>query len=134
MYNRKASFNYIFLKEYTAGIVLNGPEVKAIRANQCSFVDSYCTIIDGEVFLKKMHINVDKEDDRTRDRKLLLNKKEIRKIAADIKEKGVSLIPVRLYFNKTQLIKVDIALAKGKKLYDKRQSIKERDLKKQNNI
>lgn len=127
MTNKKAYFNYTILDEYTAGIVLNGPEVKAIRDSKLSFNDSYCLINNGEIFVRSMHISIDGEP--VRDRKLLLHKKEIERINKVVKEKGLTVVPLAVFVNETGLIKVKIGVAKGKKNYDKRESIKERDLK-----
>lgn len=134
MYNKKASFNYELLDSYKAGIQLTGPEVKAIRDNKVAFNDAYCLIENGEVFLKKLHISVKDGDEKAtlRDRKLLLNRKEINKLERATKEKGLTIVPTSIYVNNTGLIKVDIALAKGKKNYDKRESIKKRDLSRNN--
>lgn len=135
MQNKKARFNYELIETYTAGIMLNGDEVKSIRDNKMSFIDSYCIIDKNRIVLKKFHISIkDKnEDECLRDRTLLLNKKEILKIEKKIKEKGLTLIPVSIFFTNTGLIKLDISLAKGKKLFNKKETIKERDLKRQVN-
>nr|WP_321399415.1 SsrA-binding protein SmpB [uncultured Desulfobacter sp.] len=131
--NKKARHNYHIDDEYEAGIVLSGTEVKAIRAGRVSFKDSYADIKRGEVFLRQLHIspyefayNANHEAMRTR--KLLLHSYEIRKLVGKIKEQGYTLVPLKIYF-KNDKIKVLIGLAKGKKLYDKRESIKERDVK-----
>jgi SsrA-binding protein len=133
MENRKARFDYEILEDYVAGIVLTGAEVKAIRDNKAAFTDSYCIIHEGELFVKKLHISIKdgKDEDKTRDRKALLTRKEINKLHKKIKEKGLTLVPLSLFFNETGLIKLRIGLAKGKKNYDKKQAIKEKDLKKQ---
>ena len=133
MYNRKATFDYQLLDNFTAGIILNGKEVKAIREDKASFGDSYCFIINNEIFLKKFHISVKdgEEKDTLRDRKLLLNKKEILKISKAIKEKGLTVIPLSLYINKTGLIKLEIYLAKGKNEKNKKEKLKEKDLKRE---
>nr|WP_319491504.1 SsrA-binding protein SmpB [uncultured Desulfobacter sp.] len=131
--NKKARHNYHIDDEYEAGIVLSGTEVKAIRAGRVSFKDSYADIKRGEVFLRQLHIspyefayNANHEAMRTR--KLLLHSYEIRKLVGKIKEQGYTLVPLKIYF-KNDKIKVLIGLGKGKKLYDKRESIKERDVK-----
>lgn len=133
MLNKKAKFDYEFLEKFTAGVMLVGREVKSVKDNKASFGDSYCVVENNAIVLKKFHISLkDKSDEEcTRDRKLLLTKQEISKISKKIKEKGLTLIPVSVFVNKTGLIKMDIALAKGKKNYDKRETIKERDLKRQ---
>ena len=134
MENKKARFNYEFLDTYTAGIVLNGQEVKAVRDGKVAFNDSYCVIEAGEMFLKKLHISAKEATDHEviRDRKLLLNRKEINKLERGMKEKGLTIVPTAMYVNKTGLIKVGIALAKGKKNYDKRESIKKREQQRNN--
>ena len=131
--NKKARHNYHIDDEYEAGIVLSGTEVKAIRAGRVSFKDSYADIKRGEVFLRQLHIspyefayNANHEAMRTR--KLLLHNYEIKKLVGKIKEQGYTLVPLKIYF-KNDKIKVLIGLGKGKKLYDKRESIKERDVK-----
>lgn len=135
MQNKKSKFNYELLDSYIAGIVLNGPEVKAIRDDKMAFNDAYCVIENGEIFLKKFHISLkDMDESHTlRDRKLLLNKKEIRKIERAIKEKGLTIVPTSIFFADKGLIKVGLSTARGKKLYDKRETIKKRDLKRKDN-
>jgi SsrA-binding protein len=136
--NRKASFEFELLEEFEAGIVLLGSEVKSIRAGNVSITEAYCYVNKSEVFIKNMHIqelkNSVTQHEPLRERKLLLTKKEIFKIETQLKNKGLTLVPTYLY-NKKGLIKLKIRLAKGKKLYDKRESIKakdiERDLKRQ---
>lgn len=129
MQNKKAFFDYEILEQFVAGIALTGPEVNAIRDNKMSFGDAFCVITNGEVFLKKMHISVKEGGDNefVRDRKLLLHKKEINKISKALKEKGLTMVPTSMFVNETNLIKVGVGLAKGKKNYDKRESIKKRD-------
>jgi len=129
--NRKARHEYEILQVVEAGIVLLGTEVKSLRAGNASMVDSYATIKDGEVWLIGCHINEYKygniaNHEPTRTRKLLLQKSEIRKLLSKIKEKGLTLIPLRLYF-KNGKVKVELGLAKGKKVFDKREDIKKRD-------
>jgi SsrA-binding protein len=136
--NRKASFEFELLDEFEVGIVLLGSEVKSIRAGNVSITEAYCYVNKGEVFIKNMHIqelkNAPVQHEPLRERKLLLTKKEIYKIETQLKNKGLTLVPTYLY-NKKGLIKLKLRLAKGKKLYDKRESIKakdvERDLKRQ---
>lgn len=130
MQNKKAKFNYELLDSFTAGLVLVGPEVKAIRDNRMSFGDAFCSIESGEIFLNKFHISVKDggENDFFRKRKLLLSRREIDKIERAVKEKGLTIVPKSIFFTKTGLIKMDICLAKGKKQYDKREAIKKRDL------
>lgn len=131
--NRKARHEYFIEKTYEAGIELKGTEVKSIREGKSNLKEAYCLIRNGEIFVKGMHISPYKEGnlfnvDPVRDRRLLLNKREIIKISTQVNEKGLALIPISLY-TKGRLIKIEIALARGKKLHDKRESIKERDIK-----
>ena len=133
--NKKAYYEYNILDEYTAGIMLVGSELKPLVNNKVSLSEAYCYIKDGEVFIKGMHIAeyqlVGKYDTHnpTRVRKLLLNKKEIKTIEKKIAQKGMTLIPLNVHTTKTGLIKLSIGLAKGKKLHDKKESIKDRDVK-----
>jgi SsrA-binding protein len=129
--NRKARFEYSILQTYEAGIVLHGTEVKALREGKANLVDSYGQLKENEVWLVGAHIseytqgNINNHDP-VRTRKLLLNRSEIRKLIGKIKEKGLTLVPLRIYFKKGR-VKVEIALAKGKKVYDKRDTIAKRD-------
>lgn len=129
--NRKARHEYSIIQTLEAGIVLVGTEVKALRQGKANLVDSYAKIEKGEVWLVNLHIseyvhgNINNHDPK-RDRKLLLNKNEIRKLLSKTKEKGLTLIPLRLYFFKGK-VKVELALAKGKKVYDKRKDIAKKD-------
>lgn len=129
--NRKASYEFELLEEFEAGIVLLGSEVKSIRGGQISISEAYCYVKDGEIFVKNIHIpelkNAPVQHEPLRERKLLLTKKEIQKIELKLKNKGLTLVPTYL-FNKKGLIKLKISLAKGKKLWDKRQSIKQKDV------
>lgn len=117
-------------------MVLQGTEVKSIRDGKVSFNDSYCLLHQGEIWVKSLHIaeyshgNLNNHDP-LRDRKLLLQKKEIRKIEAKLKEKGYTIVPLRIYFNDKNLVKIEIGLAKGKKLHDKRESIKQKDVERE---
>lgn len=134
--NKKATFEYTILDRYVAGIQLIGTEVKSIKDSKASIAEAYCHIINGEVFLKGMHVSDFKEIKFTnheplRERKLLLNKKEITKLAKALKEKGLTLIPLSINLTQTGLIKVQLGLCKGKKTFDKRESIKEKDLKRE---
>ncbi len=131
--NRKAKHEYAILQTFEAGIVLKGTEVKSLRQGKANLVDSYANIKGGEIFLVSAHISVYDQGninnhEPTRTRKLLLNKREIRKLIGKVKEKGLTLIPLKLYF-KNGKVKVELALAKGKKVYDKRETIAKRDLK-----
>ena len=130
--NRKARHEYAILQTFEAGIVLVGTEVKALRQGKANLVDSYANLKDGEVWLFGAHISVYEQGninnhEPTRTRKLLLNKSEIKKLIGKVKEKGLTLIPLRLYFRNGK-VKVELALAKGKKVYDKRESIAKRDM------
>lgn len=130
--NRQAYYEYFIDDKYEAGISLLGTEVKSLRAGKASFADAYCLFQDGELWLKSMHIaeythgNANNHDP-LRDRKLLLTKRELKKWEAKIKEKGYTIIPLRLFMNDKNFMKVEIGLAKGKKLHDKRDSIKQKD-------
>jgi SsrA-binding protein len=134
--NKKAAFEYHFLQTFTAGIVLTGTEVKSIRDGKANLSDSYCVMQNGEGGGKNLHISEYKEGsynnhEPKRQRKLLLNKKELEKIQAKLKDKGMTIIPFQLYFNERGFAKLDIAIARGKKLFDKRESIKEKDVRRQ---
>ena len=132
--NRKASFEYHFHSKYEAGVVLQGSEIKSIRNGHVNISDAYCMFRGDELYIKNMYI---KEYDKAgyanhearRDRKLLLHKRELKKLHRRVKEKGFSIIPFRIYFSERNFVKIEIALAQGKKSYDKRQSIKEKDNK-----
>ena len=131
--NRKARHNYFFIQELEAGIVLKGSEIKSIRDGKLSFKDSFASVEAGEVWLYNLHISPYKYDsnfalDPERKRKLLLNKREIKKIKGQVDEKGVTLIPSEVYINDKGLAKVKLALAKGKRQYDKREDIKKKDI------
>jgi len=134
--NRSAWHEYFIDTTYEAGVALLGTEVKSIRAGKVSFNDSYCLIHKGEIWVKSLHIaeyshgNLNNHDP-LRDRKLLLQKREIKKIEAKMKEKGYTIIPLRLYFNDKNLIKMEIGLARGKKLHDKRDTIKQKDVERE---
>jgi SsrA-binding protein len=133
--NKKAYFEYSILEDYVAGISLLGSEVKSIKASKVSISEAYCYIHNNEMFIKGMHVAEYKQSgkyqnhDPIRERKLLLNKVEIIKIGDKINQKGMTLIPLNIHTTKTGLIKIKIGLCKGKKLYDKRQSLKEKDIK-----
>ncbi len=130
--NRKAYFEYSILQKYTAGIVLTGTEIKSIREGKASFNDSYCLLFNGELFLRSLHIAEYKQGsiynhNPTRERKLLLRKAEIKKLESKMKEKGYTIVPLKIFIASNGYAKVEIGLAKGKKLHDKRESIKERE-------
>ena len=130
--NRRAAFDYEILSRYDAGIQLYGTEIKSIRAAKASLADTYCVFIKGELWVKNMHIasyefGTYNNHDVRRERKLLLTKRELQKLQRAIKESGLTIIPLRLYINEKGLAKVCIALARGKKSYDKRQALKLKD-------
>ena len=134
--NRKAKFNYEFIDTYKAGMVLTGTEIKSIKEGKVNLGDSFCYLRNGELWMKNLHISEYKNGsyanhEPMRLRKLLLNKKEIRKLEGKIKEKGLTIIPYKLFFNERGIAKIEIALARGKKSYDKRETIKERDTQKE---
>ena len=130
--NKKASFEYFFVETYTAGIVLTGTEIKSIRQGKASLVDSYCYIHNGEIWVKGMNISPYffgsyNNHEAKRDRKLLLTKKEIHKLQEATKQVGFTIVPTLVFIDAKGRAKVDIALAKGKKEYDKRQTMKEKE-------
>lgn len=130
--NKRATFDYELIDTYTAGIVLTGTEIKSIRLGKASLVDTFCYFNNGELWVKNMHIaeySYGSYNNHTarRERKLLLTKREIGKLARETKEPGFTIVPVRMFINEKGLAKVVIALAKGKKQYDKRESLRERD-------
>ena len=130
--NKKASFEYFFVDTYMAGIVLTGTEIKSIRDGKANLTDAYCTFIGNELFVRQMHISEYRfgsylNHAAKRDRKLLLNKRELHKLQNKIKERGFTIIPVKLFINPQGRAKLLISLARGKKFYDKRESIKEKD-------
>ena len=134
--NKKASFEFTFLEEFVAGIVLFGTEVKSIRNGGASFTDCYCYIENGEIFLKNFHISEYKDSsynkqEPKRIRKLLLTRREINRLKDKTAEKGLTIVPTRIFVNERGIIKVNIALCKGKKLYDKRVDLKEKDIKRE---
>ena len=130
--NRSAFFEFYVDDKFTAGLALLGTEVKSLRAGRANFNDSYCLFLDGELWIRSLHIaeyshGTVNNHDPVRERKLLLSKRELKKLQSKIKEKGYTVIPLRIFFNEKNLAKMEIGLAKGKKLHDKRESIKERD-------
>ncbi len=134
--NKRARFEYIILDRYTAGIQLFGTEIKSIREGKASLVDSYCAVEHGEMYIKQMHIAEYRfgsyaNHDAKRDRKLLLQRKEIRKLEKATKDTGKTIIPLVLFINEKGLAKVEIALCQGKRTYDKRQSLREADDKRE---
>lgn len=131
--NKSAYFEYFVEDKFEAGIKLDGGEVKSVRANNINMKDSFCSFYQGELYLRNMHISVyDKAGafnikDSKRDRKLLLHKREINRLFGKVSEKGYTVVPLKMYF-KDSLIKVEIGLCKGKHTYDKKESIKDRDI------
>ncbi|MBX2986029.1 MAG: SsrA-binding protein [Bacteroidia bacterium] len=134
--NKKAGFNYALEQKYTAGMALTGTEVKSIRQSNASISEAYCVIEGNELFIKNMHISEWKfgsylNHEPLRTRKLLLTKKELRKLKRGIETEGYAIIPIRVFLSDRGLIKIEIALAKGKKLFDKREDIKKKDLERE---
>ena len=134
--NKRATFDYELLETFTAGIVLTGTEIKSIRLGKASLVDTYCIVEHKELWVKNMYIaeyfyGTYNNHSTRRDRKLLLNRKEIRKIEVAAKNSGFTVIPVRLFLNEKGLVKIVIAIAKGKREYDKRNAMRERDDKRE---
>jgi len=134
--NKKAYFEYFLLEEFVAGIQLVGTEIKSIREGKVSFVDSFCTFFKGELFVRNLHIaeyrlGTHYNHDPKRDRKLLLNARELRKLETKSREKGFTIIPFMLFINEKGFAKLKIALAKGKHNYDKRETLKQKDVKRE---
>ena len=132
--NRKASHEYEFIDKYVAGIMLKGTEIKSIRNSQVTMSDAHCVFIENELWIKNLHISEYGNGGHTnhepkRERKLLLNKQELEKINGKVTTKGMTIIPTRLFINDKGRAKVEIAVAKGKKLFDKRESLKDKDNK-----
>lgn len=131
--NRRAGFEYHFIQKYTAGMVLTGTEIKSIRAGQVNLTDAFCFIKDNELFVRNMHISLWKQGsyynhEPMRVRKLLLKKSEINKIRAKAIEKGFTVVPVKIFLAESGYAKIEIAVAQGKKSFDKREDIKKRDI------
>lgn len=130
--NKRATYEYFLVDEYTAGLVLTGTEIKSIRDGKANLSDAYCTFIGNELFVRQMHLSEYRfgsyfNHQAKRDRKLLLNKRELRKLQNRIKERGYTIVPVTLFVNPEGRAKLLISLARGKKFFDKRESIKEKD-------
>lgn len=134
--NKKAGHEYEFIERFTAGMVLTGTEIKSIRTGKASLVDAYCFFRENELYVKGMHIseyefgNIRNHDPK-RDRKLLLSRRELRKLAKNVKEKGLTIIALHIFLNEKGFAKLEIALAKGKKEYDKREDLKKKDSKRE---
>lgn len=136
MNNRQAYFNYYIEDKYVAGIVLLGTEVKSIRESKVSFNDAYCLFDRNELWLRGLYIaeyklGTTNNHIAVNDRKLLLTSRELKRIQAKMKERGYTLVPLRIFFNEKNLVKIEIGLARGKKVHDKRESIKEKDIKRE---
>ena len=136
MHNRQAYFNYFIDDKYEAGIALLGTEVKSIREGKLSFNDAFCLIDEGELWVRGLYIaeyshGTVNNHIAVHDRKLLLHKREIIKISLKLKDKGITIIPLKVFFNEKRMVKVEIGLARGKKLFDKRDTIKNRDVAKE---
>ena len=135
--NRRAGFEFEFLENFTAGIVLSGTEIKSIREGKASLVDSYCYFSGTELYVKNMNVaeywwgSAFSRQDPRRDRKLLLTKKELRKLQRAVKEKGLTIVATRLFISENGYAKLDISLARGKREFDKRESIKEKDMRRE---
>ncbi len=134
--NKRASFLFEILETFTAGIVLTGTEIKSIRQNKASLVDAFCKFVNDELWLTGMHIaeysyGTYNNHEPKRDRKLLLNRVELRKLHKSTKEKGLTIVALKLYLSETGKAKVDIALARGKKTHDKREDLKQKDSKRE---
>lgn len=134
--NKRASFEYYLVERLVAGIQLNGTEIKSIRTGKVSLADAYCQFVDGELFVKEMHIaeyalGTHYNHDPKRERKLLLNRRELKKLENKTKEKGFTIIPTLLFINERGLAKLEIALARGKHFYDKRDTLKKKDIQRE---
>ncbi|HSV87094.1 MAG TPA: SsrA-binding protein SmpB [Bacteroidales bacterium] len=134
--NKKAGFEYFLLEKYIAGLVLTGTEIKSIRAGKASINEAYCAFVGRELYVRNMHISeydygTYNNHDPKRERKLLLNARELRKLKAKLDEKGLTLIPTFLFINERGIAKLEIALAKGKKLHDKRDTLKTKDMQRE---
>lgn len=134
--NKKASFEYHIIESFTAGIKLLGTEIKSIREAKANISDAFCTFINGELYIRNLHISEYSHGsfynhEAKRDRKLLLTKKELKKLVIKGEDKGLTIIPLRIFISQRGFAKLEIALAQGKKAFDKRESIKERDVKRE---
>jgi SsrA-binding protein len=134
--NKKASFEFFLLEKFICGLVLTGTEIKSVRSGKVSLNEAYCAFIDDELFVRNMNISeyeygTYNNHEPKRDRKLLLTRRELRKLKSKLEEKGLTLIPTFLFINERGLAKIEIALAKGKKLYDKRETLKQKDVQRE---
>jgi SsrA-binding protein len=130
--NRRASFDYAFIEKYVAGMVLTGTEIKSIRQGKASLADSYCVFVNGELFVRNLQVTEYEKakhfnHEPGRDKKLLLSANELNKIEKKLKDQGITIVPVRLFINDKGWAKLEIAVAKGKKTFDKREDIKKKD-------
>lgn len=134
--NKKASFLYELMEKFTAGMVLSGTEIKAIRTGKANLVDSYCTFINNELWVRNLNIaeysygSYNNHEPR-RDRKLLMNRKELNKLEKKLKDKGLTVVPLKLFINENGYAKLRIAIARGKKMFDKREDMKQKDAKRE---
>lgn len=134
--NKKASFLYELMEKFTAGMVLSGTEIKAIRTGKANLVDSYCTFINNELWVRNLNISeysygsYNNHEPR-RDRKLLMNRKELKKLEKKLKDKGLTVVPLKLFINENGYAKLRIAIARGKKMFDKREDMKQKDAKRE---
>ena len=131
--NKRASFEYSFLEKYVAGIQLLGTEIKSIREGKANITDGFCVFMNGELLIRNMNVDEYSKGNiynhtPKRDRKLLLTKQELKKLEGKLKDQGLTIIPIKLFVSKSGYAKLEIALAKGKKIYDKREDIKKRDV------
>ncbi|MEO5642703.1 MAG: SsrA-binding protein SmpB [Bacteroidia bacterium] len=134
--NRKASYEFSFIDKYVAGLILTGTEIKSLRLGKANITDGYCVFINGELIARNIQINeYDKgthyNHEPKRDRKLLLNKHELKKLQGALKDQGLTIVPLRLFINEKGWAKLEVALAKGKKLFDKRDDIKKKDMQRE---
>jgi SsrA-binding protein len=134
--NRRASYDYAFLEKFTAGIILRGTEIKSVREGKVNLGDGFCFFRNGELFIRNMHINEYEKGSYNnhqplRERKLLLNKSELQKLERKLADKGLTIVPIRMFISESGYAKLEIALAKGKKSFDKRQDIKKKDIERE---
>lgn len=134
--NKRAGFEYFLTEEFTAGIMLTGTEIKSVREGKANLTDAFCVFINDELFVRNMHISeytfgTYANHEPKRDRKLLLNRRELRKIITKTREKGLTIVPTSMFINEKGLAKLNIAIAKGKKLYDKRETLKTKDIRRE---
>ena len=134
--NRRASYDYAFLEKFTAGIVLRGTEIKSVREGKVNLSDGFCFFRNGELFIRNIHINEYEKGSYNnhqplRERKLLLNKTELQRLEKKLTDKGLAVVPIRMFISESGYAKLEIALAKGKKTFDKRQDIKKKDIERE---